>query len=178
MTSDIHLAQRVNIVKSSIYDNPRDIYSELIPYIKQNVELLIKKDKSYLNLKYLNITRKLVKRGIMTITYGVTKRGILDQLLSEHFYKSGLVNNHYVYKPKDEKLGDVGLTIKDLNALSGIIYNVLFDSHEVLNNFVKYFDSIVDTMNKLELPMQWITPSKLILTQRYTSLQHMILQQP
>jgi len=169
MTSDIHLAQRVNITETTIYDNPRDIYSELIPSIQNKIELLIKKDNSYLNLKYLNITRKLVKRGIMTITYGVTKRGILDQLLSEHFYISGLVDNHYVYKAKEEdKLGDVGLTIKDLDGLSGIIYNALFESHEVLNKFVIYFDSIVDMMNKLDLPIQWITPSGLKLTQRYT----------
>jgi DNA-directed RNA polymerase len=154
MTSDIHLAQRVNILKTTIYDDPRDIYSELIPFVKEKIDLLVIKNNSYLNLKYLNITRKLIKRGIMTTTYGVTKKGILEQLLSEHFYKAALVNNHYVYKAKDENMGDVGLTVKDLAALSGIIYDALFDSHPVLNNFVKYLDSIIDMMTELDLPIQ------------------------
>jgi DNA-directed RNA polymerase len=154
MTCDIHLAQRVNITKSTIYNNPRDIYSELLPAIKEKVLSMIEKDKSISNLKYLNITRKLVKRGIMTITYGVTKKGILDQLLSEHFYKSGLENKHYTYKTKDDSMGDFSLTYKDLQVLSGIIYDVLFDSHEVLKKFVEYFDGIVDLMNNLNLPLQ------------------------
>lgn len=167
MTCDIHLAQRVNITKSSIYDNPRDIYSELLPAIEEKIKFLIQEDSSYSNLKYLKITRKLVKRGIMTITYGVTKKGILEQLLSEHFYLAGIVDKHYVYKAKDENIGDVGWTNRDLRALSEIIYNVLFDSHEVLKNFMIYFDNIVDMLNKLELPIQWITPSGLLLTQKY-----------
>lgn len=35
---------------------------------------------------------------------------------------------------------------------------------------MKYFDSIVESMNKLVLPIQLITPSGLLLTQKYTKL--------
>jgi len=156
MTSDVHLGKRVNITKSSIYDDPNDIYSELLPDIKKKVDSLIQNDITYSNLKYLNISRKLVKRGIMTITYGVTKKGIVDQLLSEHFYKAGLVKNHYLYKSRYKNLApsDVGFRYEDLYALSCIIYEALFQTHEVLNRFMLYFDSIVELMNRLELPIQ------------------------
>lgn len=59
----------------------------------------------------------------MTITYGVTVKGILDQLLSEQFVKYDLVKNQYIYRAKDiSSLEDVSLTYKDIYELSKIIY--------------------------------------------------------
>jgi DNA-directed RNA polymerase len=113
MACDVQLAKRVNIVESTNYDDPRDIYSELVSNIEEKIKDLTDKQPMYYNLLKLKITRKLIKRGIMTITYGVTQRGILEQLLSEHFYKYSLVKNKYIYRCKDES-NDVSLGYKDL----------------------------------------------------------------
>lgn len=168
MAGDVRLAQRVNISRSTADDDPRDIYSELLSGIQDKVKQLANDKAEHYNLGKLNIVRKLVKRGIMTITYGVTPYGILEQLLSEHFFKCGLKNNHYVYRARDISLGDIGLSYKDLFKLSEIIYNVLFESHPVLNEIMQYFNLMIDLLNNLELPIQWITPSGLLLTQRYS----------
>ncbi|KAI5848986.1 hypothetical protein GGS23DRAFT_591679 [Durotheca rogersii] len=114
MACDIQLANRVNIAQSNNDDDIRDIYSELIPNIDKKIKDLITKDNNYINLSDLKVNRKLIKRGIMTITYGVTKKGILDQLLSDQFYLFSLLNNKYIYRSKYDYNGDVNLTLKDL----------------------------------------------------------------
>jgi hypothetical protein len=167
IANDINLAQKVNITSSSDNCEPNDIYTDLIKPIKDDINSFIKNNPEHYNLSKLNITRKLIKRGIMTITYGVTVKGILNQLLVEHFIKYDLVNNHYLYKPKDVNIGDVSLTYKDLYKLSEIIYNCLFKIHPVLENIMEYFHNIVKLLNDLELPVQWITPYGLEITQKY-----------
>ncbi len=128
IANDINLAEKVNICPSDEKDDPKDVYSELLIPIKDEITKLVQSKPEHYNLSKLNISRKLIKRGIMTITYGVTVKGILDQLLSEFFVKPNLVNGHYVYKPKNITLylGDVTLSKKDLFKLSEIIYSVLY----------------------------------------------------
>jgi len=169
IANDINLAQRVNISPSTDEEKPNDIYSDLIKPVKEAITELIKDKPEFYNLSKLNITRKLIKRGIMTTTYGVTVKGILEQLLSEHFVKYSLVNNHYLYKPKDiASLGDICLYYKDIYELSRIIYNVLFKSHPTLDNIMNYFNNMVNLMNALELPITWITPHGLKISQSYS----------
>lgn len=168
IANDINLAERVNISSSTEEDGPNDIYSDLVQPIRDSIKTLVEKDTKHYNLLRLNITRKLIKRGIMTITYGVTVKGIFDQLISDHFYKFGKIDKHLVYRPKNSDLGDVNLTYADLYKLSSIIYSVLFKSHPILNNIMEYFHNMVNLMNKLDLSIQWITPYGLLITQKYT----------
>ena len=167
IANDLNLAERVNITPSTDEDAPNDIYSDLIEPIKDSIKEAVEKEPEHYNLLKLNITRKLIKRGIMTITYGVTIKGILDQLLSEHFFKFGLENKHYIYRPKDKNMGDINLYYKNLYKLSYIIYNKLFKIHPILNNIMEYFQKMVELMNALDLAIQWITPYGLVVTQRY-----------
>jgi len=154
IANDINLAQRVNISPSRDEEEPNDIYSDLIKPVKEAITDLVENKLEFYNLSKLNITRKLIKRGIMTTTYGVTVKGILEQLLSEHFVKYSLINNHYIYKPKEiASLGDVCLSYKDIYELSRIIYNVLFKSHPTLDNIMNYFHNVVNLMNSLDLPI-------------------------
>jgi len=154
IANDINLAQRVNILPSTDEEEPNDIYSDLIKPVKEAINNLVENKPEFYNLIKLNITRKLIKRGIMTKTYGVTVKGILKQLLNEHFVKYSIVNNHYLYKPKEiSSLGDVCLYYKDIYELSRIIYNVLFKSHPTLDNIMNYFNNMVSLMNALKLPI-------------------------
>ena len=169
IANDINLAERVNITPSTDEEGPNDIYSDLIQPVKDSIKELVEKETEYYNLLNLNITRKLIKRGIMTITYGVTVKGILNQLLSDHFFKYALINKRFIYRPKNEDLGDVNLTYKDIWKLSSIIYNILFKSHPVLNEIMEYFKEMVMLLNKLKLPIQWITPYGVLITQKYAT---------
>ena len=164
---DLNLAERVNILPSTDDNIPNDIYSDLIQPIIDSIKKLVEEKPQHYNLLKLNIKRKLIKRGIMTITYGVTVKGILDQLLSDHFFKFGKVDNQYIYRPKEDEMGDVCLTYKDLWALSSIIYNTLFKSHPTLNNIMEYFHEMVLLLNDLNLTIQWVTPYGLVINQKY-----------
>jgi DNA-directed RNA polymerase len=86
MVNDFVLAEKVNLLKSTENDNPRDLYSEVIPHIKQEI-LEASKSYEHTNLERINVERCLVKRGLMTITYGATERGIYDQIVSKFFQK-------------------------------------------------------------------------------------------
>ena len=88
MVHDMNLAEKVNLLKSNETAAPRDLYSEIIPTIKKDILELVESSEKDSNLKNININRKFVKRGIMTITYGATARGIYDAIKREHFVKT------------------------------------------------------------------------------------------
>ena len=168
IAQDINLGEKVNISPSSIEDSPNDVYSCLIEPIKKEVNKLAKDNKEYYNLSLLNINRQLIKRGIMTITYGVSVYGITKQLISEQFVKVDLKNNHYIYTPIDSSSAkNLRLTYKDIRQLGKIIYESLFKLHDSLKDIMIYFNDMVDLLNQLELPVSWITPSGLNISQKY-----------
>jgi len=168
MAQDINLAERVNLLASKETSSPYDVYTDLIVPIKKGIYNLVEKQPEFSNLTKLNITRKLIKRGVMTITYGVTPWGISRQLLSEHFIKFDCKDNHNLYKPINGDLGkDVVLRHSDIYQLSLIIYNSLFEMHPSLNNIMIYYHQIVELYNTLNIAIRWITPSGLTLDQKY-----------
>lgn len=168
MAQDITLAERVNLLASKETNSPYDVYDDLIAPIKNGINDLVEKQPEFSNLSKLKITRKLIKRGIMTITYGVTPWGISRQLLSEHFIKFDCKDNHNLYKAINADLGkDVVLRHSDIYKLSLIIYNSLFEIHPSLNNIMNYYHQIVELYNTLNIAIRWITPSGLTLEQKY-----------
>jgi DNA-directed RNA polymerase len=167
MSQDITLAKSVNILESNEINTPNDVYSELITPIKNRINELVMENPRHYNLCKLNITRKLIKRGIMTITYGVTPYGILEQLRKDHFIKIDMVDNHNIYKPIDPKVGNVHLDYKDIRALSQIIYDSLFIVHPSLQRIMEYFNKVVILLNTLKLPIVWLTPYGLSIEQKY-----------
>lgn len=168
MAGDMTLAEKVNMVESYDVDSPNDVYSDIVPVVQDGIKELVEGGSvNHSNLLLLNVNRKLVKRGIMTRTYGVTVRGISKQLMSDHFVKVGLVNKQVVYKPLDISMGDVLLNSSNIYKLGEIIYNSLFEIHPRLEELMTYFKAIVKLLNRLDLSINWITPSGLMLQQKY-----------
>ena len=147
--------KKVNLLKSTEKDNPRDLYSEVIPHIKKEV-LEASKLPDHVNLGYINVERCLVKRGLMTITYGATQRGIYDQIVSKFFQKDerhkarGL---NFVCIDSDIAPENVVFTQKNIFLLSKIIYDSLFKIHPNLRTLMSYFNSIVEVLCVLDLPI-------------------------
>lgn len=169
IANDITLGEKVNISSSTNDTTPNDVYSDMIEPIKESIKELVRKNPQHYNLLKLNINRKLIKRGIMTITYGVTEYGIKEQLLNEHFIKidHDIANKTYIYVPKDNSDSPFRLSGKDIYQLAKIIHNELFKKHSSLENIMKYFQSIVKLLNHLELSINWITPYGLKISQMY-----------
>ena len=146
MVKDLNLMQFVNLLKSTCTDLPNDIYKEMIIHIEKSIEKLLntvnrnKKTneiEDFSKLANIKITRAFIKRGIMTISYGVTVKGVCHQLLTDHFKK--VDNNKRLYSLINSEFGDTDLVFsyKEIFKLSGIIHSVLFESYPSVNRLVK-----------------------------------------
>lgn len=177
MSNDINLAKYVNLLKSNNLDIPSDIYNEMANKIIINIKNLIDKDKDgkvFIKLALLKINRSFVKRGIMTISYGSTIKGICDQLIdggSKQFEFVGVIKNKKLYSIIDENICTKSLlfTKSELTQLAKLIHNVLYDSYPCLKKLVNYFIEINNFIYKLDLniPLIWKTPSGLLIEQKY-----------
>jgi len=58
----------------------------------------------------------------------------------------------------------------DISKIAEIIYSTIFKEYPGLNIIYNYLINMAKLLNKLNLPVIWITPSGLELTQNYNSL--------
>lgn len=172
MMNDLNLGKYVNILKSSDMDLPNDIYEVMVKYVKTGISCLIEKDTAYSKLSLLNIDRSFIKRGIMTIPYGVKPIGITEQLIADHFIlhqkSKELKKRLYVVKG----LEPVFFTYKDIMAISKIIHSALYETYPNLNILVDYLIEMNKFINNLNLniPTVWTTPAGLIIEQKYVKM--------
>ena len=109
MIKDINLAKLVNINKSSDKETPNDVYAVMANKVNDEIKnLSIQEQEVYSGL---NINRKFVKKGIMTIPYGATVRGICDHLKNEIFQKNW--DNQLENIEQDENLNKYGKDTED-----------------------------------------------------------------
>lgn len=184
MANDVNLGRYVNILKSTGSDIPNDLYSIMVDRIKEDISTLIKDNIGNAILSKLNITREFVKRGIMTIPYGVTPRGVREQLRSEHFVllEDKDEKNRQLYKvnPKfiDPTLvNSVKFRLNDINNIGIIIHDVLYKTYPNLLNVVDYLKEMNSFLHKLGLDIAiiWKTPSGLILEQKYVKFDKKVI---
>ena len=107
MGRDTIAGAAVNLLDSDV---PGDIYSLVKDHVISVVEV-----EQYMDIMaaawHGNVTRKTVKRGVMTTPYGVTFKGIRDQLVTDGFTQ-GLNGNefklaNYMAKKITEGIGEV-----------------------------------------------------------------------
>ena len=104
----------------------------------------------------------------MTKTYKVTKFGIKEQLTNIFSNVTSDNKKVVLYKvPSINENGYVLLTNYELFKVAEIIYNSVFDRYPGLNFIYDYFIGMAKVLSTLNLPIIWLTPSGLKLTQRY-----------
>jgi hypothetical protein len=171
MISDINLAKYVNILISSRDDVPQDVYSFMVTKVKIKIKELIDIDGYYSKLLYINIIRKFIKRAIMTIPYGATVRGIVNQLKTEFFKLDGFEKGKPVYSLIDNKYNkdnlDFNLSYKEINALGKILHDILYETFDSLKLLVSYFKKMNQKLKTLNLNPIWLTPGGLTIEQKY-----------
>jgi DNA-directed RNA polymerase len=133
MINDTNLAKFVNIVQSHKDSVPNDVYTYMVSFVENKINYLIETDSEYAVLGNIFINRSFIKRGIMTNPYGVTSRGITDQLKVDHFILLDLVKGKprsYILKSKkfNKTNFDIILNTKQLSALGNAIHSVLYDT--------------------------------------------------
>jgi DNA-directed RNA polymerase len=173
MINDTNLANSVNIVESNKDDIPNDVYTYMISFVNKKIEEYINKDPSLAILANININRKFIKPGIMTITYGATARGITEDLRNSHFKQNELVKgekNTFTLKIKEfnKTKFDLQLTLTQLLYLGKAIHSVLFEVYPDLTIFVKYLKDMNKMLKRLKLPTIWLSPAGIIVEQKYS----------
>lgn len=177
---DLELGTHVNLTPYKNKDKPDDIYSQIVTPINEAINNYGYDNNNYFNLQNLKFTRKILKQSIMTKVYNVSQYGIAKQLENNlenvELIKNNIQNELKLSKSfKKEKMykaptiyGDqVLLTEKDLFKISQIINEQIFVLYPSLNKIYTYFINISKLMVKLNLPLTWITPAGMKITQHY-----------
>ena len=162
LLADFTLGSNVNLVPS---ENISDIYSSLLQPINHNINKFGKENIEFQNLSNIKLTRKIIKRPIMTKVYNVSILGIKDQLISE-FKKINLGENTIRYEAPGIN-GYVLLNNSEVLKIASIINKTIFTEFPSLKTIYDYFLEIVRLMVKIGIPIVWFTPSGLEITQSY-----------
>lgn len=191
---DLELGVNTNLLASTNDQKPEDIYSLLLKPINQAINKYGKENIDYCLLSLVELGRKEVKTSIMTKVYNVTVYGISQQLqssfkkivyentdldenqpiigLQENLIKSLKTKKNkieFICSSNDERngKGTVTLTKKDIFKIASIINDQIFAVFPSLNSIYNFFIDIAKITIKLGIPLTWITPSGLKITQRY-----------
>lgn len=137
----------------SISDKRYDLYSEVAEVVKRLVT-----DDAVNGVEEAHawivrgIDRKTVKRAVMTTPYGVTDRGIRDQLISDGFTQ-GMENGSRAASYLKDKI---------VQALSETVTSA--------KEIMAYFQGVAYALAENDLPLRWRTPSGMEVIQAYHNL--------
>jgi DNA-directed RNA polymerase len=98
----------------------------------------------------------------MTISYNISLTGIGEQL-EEHIQKLWKLDKYEFIIPGELSLNSksFSITSKELGSITKIIFEVLTKDIPSLKTLTNYFKNIINTLNSLELPVNWETPAGL-----------------
>jgi DNA-directed RNA polymerase len=161
MTRDIELARRTNVIgpefggETSESTPPEDLYA----YAAGLVEEMLPKEGVYTKMK---VTRKLVKKSVMTIPYNISMRGVQNQI-KEHTKYMYLLNKHvYILPSEFSKEGkNIDLTFSEVMKIGTIVYDALNSGIPSLKLLRDYLDEMVKIILKLNIWVYWTTPNGL-----------------
>jgi DNA-directed RNA polymerase len=159
MFKDKHGGSQVNLVPSDV---PADVYQEVADVVE--AKLKAETDVTYAQFWIGKISRKLVKRQVMTLPYGSTEYGMRDQLKEE--LKSQKDSGNDILKIDDQKL-----EWKVVLYLTKLIWQSI---NEVLEGSVVAMDwlkGIAKEANKEGLGLTWTTPVGFPVNQFYKKTQ-------
>lgn len=147
-------AKATNVI-STDEDKPSDIYAEVAKVVSAKVEEDAKAGIPEAIILRGKIDRSICKRNVMTTPYGVTSRGMTDQLLEE------LKDRKEEFSSDIVSIYDVCRYLAEANLEA--IGKVILASRVVMD----WLRDIADVMQGANKTFQWITPSGFVVEQKY-----------
>ena len=144
-------------------EKPNDIYSE----VAQKVEAKIKQDLIKDNSNELaqawagKVGRKVVKRNVMTVSYGATGYGMLEQL-REDLEKDKKDVRYFLDVEKEESL------FPYYQYCSKYIQEAINDTVKAAPTVMNFLQEVAEIAGQNNLPIYWETPNGFLVTQAYT----------
>jgi DNA-directed RNA polymerase len=164
MTKEIDLAIHVNLISQSSnpkLDTPADFYIYALNKVR---EALQKSEIKVLNK--IILSRKMIKRSVMTIPYNISLNGIGEHL-KEHFLSFKDADGKFIgyLVPEIATLDKESLVLSssEFGELTKIVFNVLTKEMPSLKNLGNYLESLVTILAEFNLPVIWITPAGMII---------------
>ncbi len=144
---DEHTARKVNVLPSEL---PQDIYSSVASKVKEEVERQARDGSQEANrwLRF-GITRKIVKRNVMTYVYSLKPYGARQQIFDE--YKSIIE-----FDPDKKVLADDGFS--DCRWLAKIVWEKMEQEIDLEAQLMNWFQDCSKLFAKANLKMKWTTP--------------------
>lgn len=166
MTRDIELAKKTNVISPKPEPDNNDHFNlsdkqpeDLYTYAAELVEKELPKEGIYTNIK---ITRKFVKRSVMTIPYNISIIGVQNQIIEHSKHIKELNKNIYILPSEFSKDGkEIRLTYNEIINLGNIVYSALNSGIPSLSLLKEYLEAMVNILLKLGLWVYWITPNGL-----------------
>lgn len=184
LIGDTELATKVNLIPNIVkhHNKPDDIYQSLVDPINNAINEYGRNNSEFNALSNLYLTRKELKQPIMTLNYNVSVFGMKEQLYNSLKVTKSITENEVfsaneqnlkikevtkiIGKTKDKK--EIELSNRDLIKIAMIIKENIFIHYPALKAIYDYFLEVAMFMKKLELPVQWVTPTGAEITQKYT----------
>lgn len=164
LIKDLDSAKKVNLGPQSKLDKVEDIYSELIKPINNAIHNKGIMEAEFTHFKDLNLNRSNLKLPIMTKVYNVSVVGMADQL-EKSFEKIKINKQTYFLAPGINN--EIKLSRRDIYILAEILNKEIFKSLPYLKSIYDYFQNMAKFCIKSNLPLIWITPAGLKITQMY-----------
>jgi len=158
-------ARSVNVIPG---DRPQDVYDEVLTLVRKKVADHAASDGEHQEiaafLVSLNaLSRKVVKRNVMTVPYGVTRNGARQQVYEQ-------LEKEISDRVPPEKIGRLS------SYLSTITLKSVDEIFESAMKIKRWFDDVSKVANGLGIPVSWISPIGLACTQPYAKSSAIVLQ--
>lgn len=155
---DPYGAANTNLVDA---DKPADIYQIVANAVAHDVADDAQNGNKYAQLWHGKVTRSVVKRNVMTVSYGATKYGMLEQLRED------------LHKATDGKFREwLGVEGEEqdfpyLKYLSELIIKHIDDTVKAAPQVMGWLQKVAQVVTSNGLPVRWTTPSGLPVLQSY-----------
>lgn len=153
-------AKATNLIETT---KPNDIYNEVAVKVQQKISEDLKLDNAHEFAQAWNkkVDRKVVKRNVMTISYGATSFGMLEQLRED--------------LEKDKKDIRNFLDVEKENSLfpyyqycSNYIQESINETVQAAPTVMNFLQEVAKIAGENNLPIYWETPNGFLVTQSYT----------
>ena len=162
---DENLGFHVNLNKQNNFTKPEDLYTMFLKPINEEINRVGREDPKFSNLSFIELNRKIVKKPIMTKPYNATVLGMKESLVET--LEKQKINKETKHIVPTIEGNTTLLSSIEIMKIAMIIYNIIYSEFPSLKLIYDYFIDMAKILNKLNMPITWITPSGIKIIQKY-----------
>lgn len=152
----------VNLINS---DKPSDVYQ----IVADKLKILLSQEKDLLAEKWLSLdfNRKLTKKIVMTLPYGLSKVGsreYIEAYLLEN-YSTQFLFNHFQISDNHKDC-----IFKATNYLNKLLWQAIENTLSSTIKGMQYLREVSQQINETGQPLEWLTPCGLLVNQLYKNI--------